>query len=170
MNTLASSRSNLRPGYLTVRPGAVLEEPRTFSTHEIVDAIGVTARQLQWWDERGVIRPVHQGHQRLWSMQDAVLCSIVARLRDAGDSLQKIRKVIAALRTNPQIGVSINNNSDLWLIVGRRQVNRFTSKYSGVKLAFNLEAASDEIKTSNQYFLLIAVHEIIDRLEKVWKT
>ena len=144
-----------------------MEKPRTFSTLQIIDAIEVTARQLQWWDERGVIRPVHRGHQRFWSMQDAVLCSIVARLRDAGDSLQKIRTIIAALRTKPQIGVAINDSSDLWLIVGRRQVNRFSSKYSGVKLAFNLEAVSDEIKVSNQYFLLIAVHDIIARLERI---
>ena len=165
MNTLASSRSGLRPGYLTVRPGAVLEEPRTFTSLQIANVSGATLRQLQWWDEKRYVSPVHEGHRRVYSMEDAVLCSIIAQLLAAGDSLQKIRKIIAALRTDKRIGNAIKDNSNLWIIVGRRQVNRFTSKYSGVKFAFSLESVSDEIKVMNQYFLLIAVHDLIDRLE-----
>ena len=164
MSTLASLQSSLRAE--TLRPGAVLEEPPAFfSTIQIMKLSGATARQLQWWDEKGCVFPVHDGHLRVWSTEDGVLCYIVARLREAGDSLQKIRKILAALRRDHRIGNAIRTHSNLWLIVGRKQVNRFSSKYSGVSFAFSLEAVSDKMTTRNQYFLLIAIHDIIDRLE-----
>jgi len=29
----------------------------TFSSEEVAELSGVTARQLQWWDEKGVVSP-----------------------------------------------------------------------------------------------------------------
>ena len=31
-----------------------------FSSNEVLALTGITARQLQWWDERGIVVPQHQ--------------------------------------------------------------------------------------------------------------
>ena len=38
-----------------------------FSTREVLDLTGVTARQLQWWDERRIVVPARQGRNRVYS-------------------------------------------------------------------------------------------------------
>lgn len=57
----------------------------------------VTPRQLQWWDERGVVSPEHQGHRRRYRLEELIEVSIIAELRNKGFSLQKIRKVLRFL-------------------------------------------------------------------------
>ena len=39
-----------------------------FTSREVIALTGITARQLQWWDERGVVKPEREGHRRLYSM------------------------------------------------------------------------------------------------------
>lgn len=66
-------------------------------------ALGVSQRCLDYWEERGVIQASFvassgKGSQRLYSFHDLVQISVVKELRDAGLSLQKIRKAIKVLR------------------------------------------------------------------------
>ena len=42
----------------------------SFTSNEVVALTGITPRQLQWWDERGLVVPARQGHRRLYSMED----------------------------------------------------------------------------------------------------
>lgn len=70
----------------------------TFSSEEVAELGGVTARQLQWWDERGVVSPQHQGHRRRYRLEELVEVSVIAELRQKGFSLQKIRKVLRFLQ------------------------------------------------------------------------
>jgi DNA-binding transcriptional MerR regulator len=166
---LASSRSSLRPTPATVLPGVVGEEPRTFSSLHLADAIGITLRQLQWWDERNLVRPSKSSHRRFWSMHDAVLCCIVARLRDADDSLQMIRKLIVQIRSDRRIMSAIADHSQLWIIVGRKQMSTSYSLKLSARFAFSEKAVTDDVKISDQYFLLISIHELVDQLESQWK-
>ena len=59
---------------------------------------GITARQLQWWDERGVVRPERQGRNRFYSMTDLAEVTVICELRDKGFSLQRIRKIMRFLQ------------------------------------------------------------------------
>ena len=59
---------------------------------------GITARQLQWWDERGVVRPERQGRNRFYSMADLAEVTVICELRDKGFSLQRIRKIMRFLQ------------------------------------------------------------------------
>ncbi|MGA9526876.1 MAG: MerR family transcriptional regulator [Terriglobales bacterium] len=70
---------------------------RQFTTRDVAAFTGLSARQLQWWDERGLIRPVHQGHRRLYSWDQLVTAAVISQLRRRGFSLQRVRKVIAFL-------------------------------------------------------------------------
>ena len=67
----------------------------SFTSQDIIRLTGITARQLQWWDERRIVVPARQGHRRVYSFEDLVALRVVARLLDAGVSLQGVRRVLA---------------------------------------------------------------------------
>jgi DNA-binding transcriptional MerR regulator len=62
-----------------------------FTSQEVIAMTGITPRQLQWWDERGVVKPEREGHRRLTEV--AVICE----LRRKAFSLQGVRKVMRFL-------------------------------------------------------------------------
>ena|SRR5437868_4946490 len=69
-----------------------------YTSNEVLDLTGVTARQLQWWDEQGIVVPTHQGHRRLYSLDDLAEVAVLSELRRRGFSLQRMRKVIRFLQ------------------------------------------------------------------------
>ena len=79
---------------------------RQYRTQEVVDALGVTRRQLQYWAKTGLVRPsatTPGGHHR-YSFADLVAVKAARRLIDAGVSVQRIRRCLEALAQRlPQI-------------------------------------------------------------------
>ncbi len=59
---------------------------------------GVSLRQLQWWDEQGVVSPMQRGHRRLYQLHEMVEVALITELRRKGISLQRIRKVLKFLK------------------------------------------------------------------------
>jgi len=49
---------------------------------------GVSLRQLQWWDEKKVVSPRHEGHRRVYSPAEVIEIKVIAELRRKGFSLQ----------------------------------------------------------------------------------
>ena len=70
----------------------------TFSSAEVVALTGITARQLQWWDEKEIVVPARRGHRRLYSWDDVATVAVICDLRRRGFSLQRMRKVIRFLQ------------------------------------------------------------------------
>jgi DNA-binding transcriptional MerR regulator len=70
----------------------------TFTSRDVVELTGITPRQLQWWDERGVVVPSRLGHRRLYSMEDLAEVAVICQLRRKGFSLQRVRKVMRFLQ------------------------------------------------------------------------
>ena len=70
---------------------------REFTTSDVIGLTGITARQLQWWDERGLIKPARRGHRRIYSWDQLVTAAVISQLRRRGFSLQRVRKVVAFL-------------------------------------------------------------------------
>lgn len=72
--------------------------------------VGVSLRQIQYWDERGFVRPSiklaeGRGSRRLYSFSDLVRLKVVKNLADHGLSLQKIRRCLSHLtRSFPATG------------------------------------------------------------------
>ena len=58
----------------------------------------VSLRQLQWWDERKVVSPRHEGHRRVYFPAEVIEITVIAELRRKGFSLQKIRRVLRFLQ------------------------------------------------------------------------
>jgi DNA-binding transcriptional MerR regulator len=70
---------------------------RRFTTNDVIVLTGLTNRQLQWWDERGLVKPSRQGHRRIYSWDQLVTAAVICQLRRRGFSLQRMRKVVAFL-------------------------------------------------------------------------
>ena len=58
-----------------------------FTSREVVDATGITPRQLQWWDERGIVVPQREGRRRLYSLDDLAEVGVICELRRRAFSL-----------------------------------------------------------------------------------
>ena len=71
---------------------------RTFTSKEVVALTSISLRQLQWWDEKGIVVPARDGHKRSYSLDDLAEVAILCELRERGFSLQKIRRVIRFLQ------------------------------------------------------------------------
>ena len=68
-----------------------------FTSQQVIALTGITPRQLQWWDERGVVKPEREGHRRLYSMNHLTEVAVICELRRKGFSLQGVRKVMRFL-------------------------------------------------------------------------
>jgi DNA-binding transcriptional MerR regulator len=92
--------------------------PDRFSSHEVIALTGITARQLQWWDERGVVKPQREGHRRLYSMENLTEIAVICELRRKGFSLQGVRKVMRFLAREFGKGLAeiVGRNSDVHLL------------------------------------------------------
>ena len=71
---------------------------QSFTSSQVSERTGLTPRQLQWWDEQGIVVPERQGHRRLYSSKDLAELAVLCDLRQRGFSLQRIRKMILLLR------------------------------------------------------------------------
>ena len=70
----------------------------SFTSNQVIALTGITARQLQWWDERGIVAPAKQGHRRLYTFDDVAEMAVICELRRRGFSLQRVRKVMRFLQ------------------------------------------------------------------------
>jgi hypothetical protein len=66
-----------------------------YTVHEAAHESGLTLRQLQWWDEHGILSPVIQYHRRLYTREQLDLAIRMAQLRKAGIRLWALRKYAA---------------------------------------------------------------------------
>src|SRR5271170_7474371 len=73
-------------------------QDRTYSSSEVADVAQVSLRQLQWWDERKVVSPRHEGHRRVYFPAEVIEITVIAELRRKGFSLQRIRRVLRFLQ------------------------------------------------------------------------
>ena len=79
---------------------------RTYSSREVAVITGLSARQLQWWDSRKLIKPSIASHrteaggftERRYSPVDLFELVVLAELRRRGLSLSKMRLLIETLR------------------------------------------------------------------------
>ena len=73
-----------------------------FRSPQVCKVVGITYRQLDYWDRSGLLGPSLQvasgsGTQRLYTFQDVVTLRVIKRLTDAGTSLHKIRSAFVLL-------------------------------------------------------------------------
>lgn len=71
-----------------------------FVPKDVTRFVGITYRQMQYWDTTGLIKPSHQrkNRYRLYTFADLVLLKTVSVLRVNGYSIQKIRRTVTVLQ------------------------------------------------------------------------
>jgi len=124
-----------------------------FSSQEVMALTRVTARQLQWWDERGVVKPERQGHRRLYSMQHVMAMAVICELRRKGFSLQGVRKVMRFLQREfgKGLGEIVGRNSEVHLLTDGKHLYLETSARQIV----------DILKNSNQPILGVCLSDAV---------
>ena len=124
-----------------------------FSSQEVIALTGVTARQLQWWDERGVVKPERVGHRRLYSIQNLTELAVICELRRKGFSLQGVRKVMRFLEREFGKGLAeiVGRSSDVHLLTDGKRLYLETSARQIV----------DILKNSNQPILGICLSDAV---------
>ena len=70
-----------------------------FSTSQVKDLTGLTTRQLNYFDQTGLLKPSvrearGKGSNRLYSFRDLVALRLIAKFRGYGISLQAIRHAV----------------------------------------------------------------------------
>jgi len=101
----------------------------SFPSREVIALTGISARQLQWWDERGVVKPQRQGHRRLYSMQNVNEIAVICELKRKGFSLQAVRKVMRFLQREFSKGLAeiVSRTSDVHLLTDGKHLYLETS-------------------------------------------
>jgi DNA-binding transcriptional MerR regulator len=127
-----------------------------FTSREIIALTGITARQLQWWDERGVVRAEREGHRRLYSLNQLTEIVVICQLRRKGFSLQGVRKVVRFLDREFGKGLAeiVDRNSEIHLLTDGKHLYLETSAKQIV----------DILKNSNQPILGICLTDAVRRV------
>jgi DNA-binding transcriptional MerR regulator len=124
-----------------------------FTSREVIALTGITARQLQWWDERGVVQPEREGHRRLYSIQHLTEVAVICELRRKGFSLQGVRKVMRFLDREFGKGLAeiVDSNSEYHLLTDGKDLYLETSAQQIV----------DILKNSNQPILSVCLSDAV---------
>lgn len=97
---------------------------RSYTSSDVARIAAVSLRQLQWWDERKVVSPRHEGHKRVYSPEEVIEITVIAELRRKGFSLQKIRRVLRFLQreVGRRLADVLENESDLHLVTDGKNI------------------------------------------------
>ena len=131
-------------------------ETQGYNSSEVSRICSVSLRQLQWWDERKVVSPRHEGHRRVYTPEEVVEITVIAELRRKGFSLQKIRRVLRFLQREMgrRLADVLNGEGDLHLVTDGKSIY--------------LEDKSDRIidilKNARQPMFLVSVSDQVRRL------
>ena len=114
---------------------------------------GITARQLQWWDERGLVVPLKQGHRRRYSLDDLAEVAVICDLRRRGFSLQRVRLVIRFLQKEfgKRLVETVTGASDYHLLTDGKRLFLETSPRQVI----------DILKNSRQPMFMICLSDTV---------
>lgn len=129
---------------------------RTYTSSDVSRIAQVSLRQLQWWDERKVVSPRHEGHKRVYHPEEVVEVTVIAELRRKGFSLQKIRRVLRFLQR--EMGRRLNE-----VLSGEHDLHLVTDGKS-IYLEDSSERIVDILKNAKQPMFLVCVSDQVKRL------
>ena len=138
-----------------MRPAPV-PPSEAYSSSDVARVADISLRQLQWWDERHVVSPQHQGHKRVYSPEQVVEITVIAELRRKGFSLQKIRRVLRYLQREMgrRLADVLSAESNLHLLTDGKTIY----------LEDSHERIIDILKDARQPMFLVSVSDQVRRL------
>jgi DNA-binding transcriptional MerR regulator len=138
---------------------AQAEMQASFTSQDIVRLTGITARQLQWWDEQGIVVPARQGHRRVYCFEDLTEVAVICELRRKGFSLQRMRKVVRFLEKefSKRLAETVSVSSNYHLLTDGHSLYLETSPQQIV----------DILKNSRQPMFAICLSDTVRRVKAV---
>lgn len=126
-----------------------------YSSLDVAGLTSVSLRQLQWWDEQGVVTPMQKGRRRLYNSTEVLLVGIIVNLRQKKLSLQKIRRVVDALKGDESIAKLVvgPSTSDVYLLTDGEQV----SLHDSAQEILDMQVASSTAMT------VVSVSDVLRR-------
>lgn len=136
----------------------VTDGDRTYSSVDVSRIAQVSLRQLQWWDERKVVSPRHEGHKRIYLSEEVIEITVIAELRRKGFSLQKIRRVLRFLQREMgrRLSEVMDAQSDLHLLTDGK----------AIFLEDHQDRIIDLLKNARQPMFLVCVTDQARRLDE----
>ena len=134
-----------------------------FNTKMVCDVVGISDRQVNYWDKTGIIKPsigqaCGSGSRRLYSFVDMVQFKVAKSLKDTGLSLQKIRKSLRWLGAHyPEIKHPLASL-------------KFLTDGDSIFLVSSKKKEIIDTLNSGQIILSIALGELIKELKDKAKT
>ena len=105
---------------------------KNYSSREVAALTGLSARQLQWWDARKLVKPSVSSHktaaggftERRYSPVDLFELAVLADLRRSGLSVAKIRQLLDTLRKRFGVRLfdAIGGGGSLTLLTDGREI------------------------------------------------
>jgi len=131
----------------------------SFTSRDIVRLTGISARQLQWWDERGLVVPAREGHRRVYTFEDLTEVAVICELRRKGLSLQRMRQVVRFLQKefSKRLAETVGATSNYHLLTDGRALYLETSPQQIV----------DILKNSRQPMFAICLSDTVRRVRAV---
>jgi DNA-binding transcriptional MerR regulator len=128
----------------------------TFASNDVAKIARVSLRQLQWWDEKHVVSPRHEGHRRMYTPEEALEVTVIAELRRKGFSLQKLRRVLRYLQRDMDRRLSD-------VLAGDNSLHLLTDGKS-IYLEDRQERVIDILKNARQPMFLVCVSDHARRI------
>jgi len=122
-----------------------------FTPKEVAKLIGISYRQIQYWDKTNFIKPSYRrrGKYRLYTFADLLQLKVAKVLRESEFSIQRLRKTIKSLKALlPQVGHPL---VDLTFLIEGERILVFNgmvlmSSQSGQNyIRFDVRSLRDEI-------------------------
>ena len=88
---------------------------RTYTISQLRLEFGVTARALRFYEEKGLLSPVHMATGRIYSYRERARLKLILRGRRVGLSISEIREILDAYREGAEV-----QNAKALAIFGRR--------------------------------------------------
>jgi DNA-binding transcriptional MerR regulator len=128
-----------------------------FTSRRVTEITGISLRQLQWWDERGIVVPAREGHKRIYSLDDVAEIAVICELRERGFSLQKIRRVIRFLQRElgKRLVETVRAASEYHLLTDGRHIF----------LEDSARGVVDLLKNARQPMLSICLSDTVQRID-----
>jgi DNA-binding transcriptional MerR regulator len=125
---------------------------REFTSSDVIALTGISARQLQWWDERSIVAPSRKGHRRVYNWDELITVAVICQLRRRGFSLQRMRKVIRFLQQEfgTSLAATVRTSSDYHLLTDGSRLYLRTSARQVVDLLKNARQPMFDVCLSDE--------------------
>jgi DNA-binding transcriptional MerR regulator len=129
---------------------------RRFSTREVLEVTGVTARQLQWWDERHIVSAQREGRNRVYTASDLVDILVIEQLRRRSISLAQVRRVLRFLRSelHARLADLVTGEHEFHLLLDGKRIY----------LKTDTKQIIDLLRNAKQPMLLVSLNDAVKPL------